>query len=119
MANNEQPIPEKLYFGISEVAKLCAVEASVLRYWEKQFDQIEPKKRTNGRRYYTRDHVLLIRHIKRLLYDEGFTIEGAKIQLSKGQSSQTTSQQVHQQSLLKDVITRLSGVYDQLMMPAE
>lgn len=107
-------IPDQLYFGISEVAKLCHVEASVLRYWEKQFDALTPKKRSNGRRYYTREHVLLVRYIKTLLYDEGFTIEGAKAKLIKG-SDEKGIDHKRQDAFLKDIVHRLTGVHDQLM----
>ncbi len=111
-----QDIPEKLFFGISEVARLCQVEASVLRYWEKQFEDLDPKKRANGRRYYTRQHVLLVRHIKHLLYDEGFTIEGAKTKLKNDQSGDATPQSKRQSdALLHDILGRLSSVHDQLV----
>jgi DNA-binding transcriptional MerR regulator len=74
-------IPDKRYFTIGEVGKLCAVKPHVLRYWEQEFSQLKPIKRRGNRRYYQRDDVLLVRQIKRLLYEEGFTIEGARSQL--------------------------------------
>jgi DNA-binding transcriptional MerR regulator len=75
------PIPGKRYFTIGEVAELCAVKAHVLRYWEQEFGQLNPVKRRGNRRYYQHHEVLLIRRIRQLLYDEGFTISGARNRL--------------------------------------
>ncbi|TAK75084.1 MAG: MerR family transcriptional regulator [Gammaproteobacteria bacterium] len=75
-------IPNKLYFTISEVSDLCAVKAYVLRYWEQEFPQLRPLKRRGNRRYYQPNDVLLVRQIRKLLYEDGFTIEGARAQLS-------------------------------------
>lgn len=75
------PIPDKLYFSIGEVSKLCDIKAYVLRYWEQEFQQLSPIKRRGNRRYYQRKDILLIREIKTLLYDQGFTIEGARNKL--------------------------------------
>ena len=75
-------IPSKRYFTISEASNLCNVEAHVLRYWEQEFSQLSPIKRRGNRRYYQRHDVMLIRHIKELLYDNGYTIKGAKQKLS-------------------------------------
>ncbi len=81
--NNELPIiPAKRYFTIGEVSDLCAVKPHVLRYWEQEFPQLKPLKRRGNRRYYQRHDVLLVRQIRGLLYDQGFTIGGAKQQLS-------------------------------------
>ncbi len=81
--NNELPvIPSKRYFTIGEVSELCAVKPHVLRYWEQEFPQLKPLKRRGNRRYYQRHDVLLIRQIRNLLYDKGFTIGGAKQQLT-------------------------------------
>ena len=81
--NDELPvIPGKRYFTIGEVSELCAVKPHVLRYWEQEFEQLSPSKLRGNRRYYQRKDVLLIRQIKALLYDEGFTIEGARAKLS-------------------------------------
>lgn len=71
-------IPAKRYFTISEVSELCLVKAHVLRYWEQEFKQLTPNKRKGNRRYYQQQDVLLIRKIRRLLYQHGFTIEGAR-----------------------------------------
>jgi DNA-binding transcriptional MerR regulator len=75
------PIPDKLYFGIGEVAKLCDIKTHVLRYWEEEFESLAPIKRRGNRRFYQRKEVVLIRRIRTLLYIQGFTIEGAKTQL--------------------------------------
>lgn len=75
-------IPSKRYFTISEASNLCNVEAHVLRYWEQEFSQLNPIKRRGNRRYYQRHDVMLIRHIKELLYNNGYTIKGAKQKLS-------------------------------------
>jgi len=77
-------IPAKRYFGISEVSELCGVTPSVLRYWEGQFTQLKPMKRRGNRRYYQHHEVLLIRRIRALLYEEGFTIAGARNRLNGG-----------------------------------
>ena len=83
-------IPSKRYFTISEASNLCNVEAHVLRYWEQEFSQLSPIKRRGNRRYYQRHDVILIRHIKELLYDNGYTIKGAKQKLSDEASNQET-----------------------------
>lgn len=75
------PIPHKRYFTIGEVSELCAVKAHVLRYWEQEFNQLKPMKRSGNRRYYQHHEVLLIRRIRELLYDHGFTISGARNKL--------------------------------------
>ena len=75
------PIPAKRYFTIGEVSELCAVKAHVLRYWEQEFSQLRPVKRRGNRRYYQHHEVLLIRRIRELLYEEGFTISGARQRL--------------------------------------
>jgi DNA-binding transcriptional MerR regulator len=77
----EAPIPDKLYFRIGEVAKLCGLPTYVLRFWETEFPQLKPSKSSTGQRMYRRSEVELARRIKRLLYDEGFTIAGARAQL--------------------------------------
>lgn len=77
------PIPAKRYFTIGEVSTLCAVKPHVLRYWEQEFSQLKPSKRRGNRRYYQHHEVLLIRHIRELLYNQGFTIHGARNRLSE------------------------------------
>ena len=78
---NLPPIPAKRYFTIGEVSELCAVKPHVLRYWEQEFTQLKPVKRRGNRRYYQHHEVLLIRRIRDLLYEQGFTISGARNRL--------------------------------------
>lgn len=77
------PIPEKRYFTIGEVSELCGVKPHVLRYWEQEFAQLQPVKRRGNRRYYQHHEVLLIRRIRELLYEQGFTINGARGRLGQ------------------------------------
>ena len=82
--NDELPaIPGKRYFTIGEVSELCGVKPHVLRYWEQEFTQLKPVKRRGNRRYYQHHEVLLIRRIRELLYDQGFTISGARNRLDE------------------------------------
>ena len=78
------PIPAKRYFTIGEVSELCGVKPHVLRYWEQEFTQLKPMKRRGNRRYYQHHEVLLVRRIRELLYEEGFTINGARNRLEEG-----------------------------------
>ncbi|MDE2234386.1 MAG: MerR family transcriptional regulator [Gammaproteobacteria bacterium] len=99
--NNSElpPIPGKRYFTIGEVSDLCGVKPHVLRYWEQEFPQLKPVKRRGNRRYYQRHDVLVIRQIRSLLYEQGFTIGGARQQLSSDNAKQDVSQSqqiVHQ-----------------------
>ena len=102
--NNELPtIPGKRYFTIGEVAELCDVKPHVLRYWEQEFPQLKPVKRRGNRRYYQRHDVLLIRQIRALLYDDGFTIGGARQRL-EGDDARidvNQSQQIIKQTLIE------------------
>ncbi|GGX81766.1 MerR family transcriptional regulator [Massilia dura] len=83
------PIPAKRYFTIGEVSELCGVKPHVLRYWEQEFTQLKPVKRRGNRRYYQHHEVLLIRRIRELLYEQGFTISGARNKLdSRGSAGQ-------------------------------
>jgi len=77
------PIPAKRYFTIGEVSELCGVKPHVLRYWEQEFTQLKPVKRRGNRRYYQHHEVLLVRRIRQLLYEEGFTIVGARHRLDQ------------------------------------
>lgn len=81
--NSLPPIPAKRYFTIGEVGDLCAVKPHVLRYWEQEFNQLNPQKRRGNRRYYQHHEVVLIRRIRDLLYHDGFTIHGAKNRLEE------------------------------------
>ena len=80
------PIPAKRYFTIGEVSELCGVKPHVLRYWEQEFTQLKPVKRRGNRRYYQHHEVLLIRRIRDLLYEQGFTISGARNRLDETMS---------------------------------
>ncbi|MEI7968353.1 MAG: MerR family transcriptional regulator [Betaproteobacteria bacterium] len=81
------PIPAKRYFTIGEVSDLCGVKPHVLRYWEQEFTQLKPVKRRGNRRYYQHHEVLLIRRIRELLYEEGFTISGARHRLAQSEEA--------------------------------
>ena len=106
--NNElPPIPGKRYFTIGEVSELCSVKAHVLRYWEQEFPQLSPVKRRGNRRYYQHQNVLMIRQIRSLLYDQGYTIGGAKQKLS-GSEIKKDSKQVKQ--IACQMITELEDV---------
>lgn len=83
MGNSLPSIPAKRYFTIGEVAELCGVKPHVLRYWEQEFTQLRPMKRRGNRRYYQHHEVLMIRRIRDLLYDQGFTISGARNKLQE------------------------------------
>lgn len=106
--NNELPvIPGKRYFTIGEVSELCMVKPHVLRYWEQEFPQLKPVKRRGNRRYYQRQDVLLIRQIRSLLYDEGFTIGGAR-QRMEGEEVKDDSSQYKQ--MIRQMIAELEEV---------
>jgi len=96
---NLPPIPAKRYFGISEVSELCGVKPHVLRYWEQEFTQLKPMKRRGNRRYYQHHEVLLVRRIRSLLYEEGFTISGARNRLGNARGDMHDA----------DAAVRLSG----------
>ncbi len=84
--NPLQPISTKRYFTIGEVGELCGVKPHVLRYWEQEFAQLKPVKRRGNRRYYQHQEISLIRRIKELLYDHGFTINGARNHLEQAEN---------------------------------
>lgn len=114
-SNNEQlpPIPGKRYFTIGEVSELCDVKPHVLRYWEQEFPMLNPVKRRGNRRYYQRQDVLLIRQIRSLLYDQGFTIGGARQRLG-GEDAKEEATQVRQLitqtiSELEEILAALKG----------
>ncbi len=85
------PIPAKRYFTIGEVSDLCGVKPYVLRYWEQEFTQLKPMKRRGNRRYYQHHEVLLIRRIRDLLYEQGFTISGARNRLTEAGSARAST----------------------------
>ena len=115
------PIPAKRYFTIGEVSELCGVKPHVLRYWEQEFTQLKPVKRRGNRRYYQHHEVLLIRRIREVLYEQGFTISGARNRLdeSHGASgrggSKAESVAVQSSSLpAADIRQELRGILDLL-----
>ena len=106
--NNElPPIPGKRYFTIGEVSELCGVKAHVLRYWEQEFDELSPVKRRGNRRYYQRQDVLTIRQIRSLLYDQGYTIGGAKQKIVNGDGQDGAASNAE---LVKQMIAELEEV---------
>lgn len=107
------PIPAKRYFTIGEVSDLCGVKSHVLRYWEQEFTQLKPVKRGGNRRYYQHHEVMLIRRIRQLLYEEGFTISGARgrlDQLDDRQEEQIADPFSHSGFNISDLRKELHGV---------
>ncbi|MBI2379749.1 MAG: MerR family transcriptional regulator [Gammaproteobacteria bacterium] len=114
LSNNNElpPIPAKRYFAIGEVSELCDVKPHVLRYWEQEFPQLKPVKRRGNRRYYQREDVLIIRQIRSLLYEEGFTIGGARQQLSNNEGDDKQKQRAVVAKLveeLEEILELLKG----------
>ena len=108
--NNElPPIPGKRYFTIGEVSELCAVKPHVLRYWEQEFPQLKPAKRRGNRRYYQRQEVLLIRQIRSLLYDQGYTIGGARQRLSGDEAK-------HEETQYRQLVRQMIAELEQLLL---
>ena len=101
------PIPGKRYFTIGEVSQLCEVKPHVLRYWEQEFSHLKPVKRRGNRRYYQRQDVIIIRQIRSLLYDQGFTIGGARQRLAGDDAKQDQTQF---KLLVKQMIVELEDV---------
>ena len=101
------PIPAKRYFTIGEVSELCGVKPHVLRYWEQEFDPLKPVKRRGNRRYYQRGDVIMIRQIRSLLYEQGYTISGARQLLDSDQAKDDTSRS---QQIIRQVRTELEQV---------
>ena len=112
-SNNDElpPSPPKRYFTIGEVGELCTVKPHVLRYWEQEFPQLKPVKRTGNRRYYQRQDVMLIRQIKSLLYEQGFTIGGARQRMSGAEETQKVG---FDSKSFKEMIKDLEEVIAQL-----
>ena len=110
--NTELPaIPGKRYFTIGEVSDLCAVKPHVLRYWEQEFPQLKPLKRRGNRRYYQRHDVIIIRQIRSLLYEHGFTIGGARLRLSGNEAKDDSNQS---QQIIRQLRNELEEVLDLL-----
>ena len=106
--NHELPaIPNKRYFTIGEASELCAVKPHVLRYWEQEFEQLADIKRRGNRRYYQRHDVLMIRQIRGLLYEKGFTIGGARQRLS---SSEVRDESSQSKQIIRQMISELEDV---------
>jgi DNA-binding transcriptional MerR regulator len=106
--NDELPvIPAKRYFTIGEVSELCSVKPHVLRYWEQEFPQLKPVKRRGNRRYYQRQDVLLIRQIRSLLYEQGYTIGGARQRMADTTESSDENQYKH---FVKQMVVELQDV---------
>jgi DNA-binding transcriptional MerR regulator len=112
--NDLPAIPAKRYFTIGEVSELCAVKPHVLRYWEQEFTQLRPLKRRGNRRYYQRHDVLLIRQIRSLLYEDGFTIGGAKQRLTEEEETFEGSRNRNGE-LLKELRVELEDILSVLM----
>ncbi len=108
------PIPAKRYFTIGEVSDLCGVKAHVLRYWEQEFTQLKPLKRRGNRRYYQHHEVLLVRRIRELLYEQGYTIHGARNQLShpNGHNGGNGSNGSHANGHAKSTVVQAVAVPD-------
>jgi DNA-binding transcriptional MerR regulator len=106
------PIPEKRYFTIGEAALLCGVKPHVLRYWEQEFLQLKPSKRRGNRRYYQIQDILIVRQIRKLLYEDGYTIEGARVQLT--QVVEEVSQTTETDTIVKKVIAELECLLQNL-----
>ncbi|HKQ23964.1 MAG TPA: MerR family transcriptional regulator [Burkholderiales bacterium] len=104
------PIPAKRYFTIGEVSELCGVKPHVLRYWEQEFTQLKPVKRRGNRRYYQHHEVLLIRRIRELLYEQGFTISGARARLDEAAVQLKSSSSRFNTALLRREIQSLLDI---------
>lgn len=104
------PIPPKRYFTIGEVSELCGVKAHVLRYWEQEFTQLKPVKRRGNRRYYQHHEVMLIRRIRELLYEQGFTISGARNRLLSEDSAHGMAEEADQEPQEQVAAVQASGV---------
>ena len=109
--NDLPPIPAKRYFTIGEVSELCGVKPHVLRYWEQEFPQLKPVKRRGNRRYYQRQDVIIIRQIRGLLYDEGFTIGGARNRLEGDEAREDVS---HSAQIVRQVRLELEEILKML-----
>jgi DNA-binding transcriptional MerR regulator len=109
--NAELPeIPAKRYFTIGEVSELCEVKPHVLRYWEQEFSQLKPVKRRGNRRYYQRQDVILIRQIRSLLYEQGFTIGGARQRMAGAAPVELEDMPVAQQGAISAAVIKPSAL---------
>lgn len=110
------PIPAKRYFTIGEVGELCGVKPHVLRYWEQEFTQLRPMKRRGNRRYYQHHEVLMIRRIRELLYDQGFTISGARNKLQELVQAERDKRRTEEDEPI-DVIDLDEVVHGEVVIP--
>ena len=106
--SNLPPIPGKRYFTIGEVSELCNVKSHVLRYWEQEFPNLKPVKRRGNRRYYQRGDVIVVRQIRGLLYDQGYTIDGARRKIL-GKNSSQGSKKIMREAI-RDAIVELESI---------
>jgi DNA-binding transcriptional MerR regulator len=113
------PIPAKRYFTIGEVSELCGVKPHVLRYWEQEFNQLKPVKRRGNRRYYQHHEVLLVRRIRELLYNEGFTISGARNRLDEGGAAAIERPASDERNERSEVGSDSNGIREELLAIAE
>ncbi|MBL1432155.1 MAG: MerR family transcriptional regulator [Gammaproteobacteria bacterium] len=113
---NELPaVPNKRYFSIGEVGELCDLKPHVLRYWEQEFPQLSPIKRRGNRRYYQREDILLIRRIRTMLYDEGYTISGAKLQLKdNGHTKEVKKEISESKQSIREIRKELEDILSEL-----
>jgi DNA-binding transcriptional MerR regulator len=109
------PIPEKRYFTIGEVGELCGVKSHVLRYWEQEFPQLKPVKRRGNRRYYQHHDVLVVRRIRGLLYQEGFTIQGARQRLVS-EEQQPDGDETEEITVSLDIAELIDDLHDVLAL---
>ena len=116
LTQTTQGIPHRKYFTIGEVAKLCNVKPHVLRYWEQEFPQLKPAKRRGNRRYYQYEDVVLIKQIYELLYQKGYTINGARQWISKSNTASNDSKPKGKPALdlIQDTIYELEGILETL-----
>lgn len=113
-SNSLPPIPDKRYFTIGEVGLLCGVKPHVLRYWEQEFPRLRPAKRRGNRRYYQHKDIVMARQIRQLLYEDGFTIEGARAQLAADTHVMSTPSQDDADIVIKAVIAELENILQAL-----
>ncbi len=119
MENPLPSIPAKRYFTIGEVSDLCGVKPHVLRYWEQEFTQLRPMKRRGNRRYYQHHEVLMIRRIRDLLYDQGFTISGARNKLQELVHSERERRRANGESMIDIDLADDDGLEDKLRDDAQ
>jgi len=110
------PIPAKRYFTIGEVSELCGVKPHVLRYWEQEFTQLKPVKRRGNRRYYQHHEVLLVRRIRELLYNQGFTISGARNRLDDGPDLSLVEEKIEVPAVASGVRSELQSIIELLRL---